>query len=80
MRVRTKIRPAMAGRYINQAQFIAPLHFIFSCRGLIHHARGFQDRLSCYLAVPDEDENTYLNPSLRGGQPFFGWTTWQSHS
>ncbi|HHT11458.1 MAG TPA: hypothetical protein PLK24_09060 [Atribacter sp.] len=22
---------------------------------------------------------TYLNPSLRGAQPFFGWTTWQSH-
>ncbi|NLJ39846.1 MAG: hypothetical protein GX432_13965 [Candidatus Atribacteria bacterium] len=23
-------------------------------------------------AKPDKDENSYLNPSLRGGQPFFG--------
>ena len=29
---------------------------------------GFQDRPSCCLAAPDEDENTYLNPSLRGAQ------------
>jgi hypothetical protein len=29
--------------------------------------------------VSAEDKNSYLNPSLRGGQPFFGWTTWQSH-
>jgi hypothetical protein len=39
---------------------------------------NFQDRPSCCIATPDEDENTYLNPSLRGDQPFFGWTTWQS--
>jgi len=25
---------------------------------------------------PDKDENSYLNPSLRGAQPIFGWTTW----
>jgi hypothetical protein len=24
------------------------------------------------LTTPDEDENTYLKPSLRGVQPFFG--------
>ena len=27
--------------------------------------RCFQDRPSCCLAAPDEDENSYLNPSLR---------------
>jgi hypothetical protein len=35
---------------------------------------GFQDRPSCCFAAPDEDENTYLNPSLRGAS----YATWQS--
>jgi len=34
---------------------------------------------SRYFIVPDMDENTFLNLSLREFQPFFGWTTWQSH-
>ncbi|NLJ38055.1 MAG: hypothetical protein GX432_04750 [Candidatus Atribacteria bacterium] len=28
------------------------------------------------LVAPDDKENTYLKSSLRGDQPFFGWTTW----
>jgi len=39
---------------------------------------GFQDRHSFHFSLPDKDENSYLNPSLWGVQPFFGWTTWQS--
>jgi hypothetical protein len=38
-----------------------------------------RNRHLCCFAAPGEDENSYLNPSLRGDQPFFGWTTWQSH-
>ena len=26
----------------------------------------YQDRPSCLVVAPDEDENTYLNPSLQG--------------
>jgi len=33
-----------------------------------------QDRPSCCFAAPDEDENAYLNPSLRGAS----CATWQS--
>jgi len=29
--------------------------------------------------TPDEVENTYINQSLRGAQPFFSWTTWESY-
>jgi hypothetical protein len=31
-----------------------------------------------FFKAPDEDKKTYLNPSVRGVQPFFGWATWQS--
>jgi len=40
---------------------------------------GIQDRSSCFITAPDDNENSYLNPSLRGAQLFFGWMTWQSH-
>jgi len=32
-----------------------------------------------FFKAPDEDKKTYLNPSLRRVQPFFGRVTWQSH-
>jgi hypothetical protein len=41
MRVKAQNRHAMAGRYINRAQQIKPLHFKFFCTVLIYHARGF---------------------------------------
>ena len=40
---------------------------------------GFYDRHPRYFTAPDEDENTYLNPSLREVQTIFDWATWQSH-
>ena len=56
MDMKNKIQPAMACRYINDewAQYIVPLRFMFFGRGLIYHARCFQDRFSCCLAAPDE--------------------------
>ncbi|HAX98624.1 MAG TPA: hypothetical protein DCY12_07000 [Candidatus Atribacteria bacterium] len=44
-----------------------------------NHSGIFRIDPHAAFKVSAEDKNSYLNPSLRGDQPYFGWTTWQSH-